>query len=54
MNVARLLYIGGKVLGYTEREVFSMTLRKFYLIYNEYLDYNGLKKKNEELNLDLF
>lgn len=29
-----------------------MTLRKFYLIYNEYLDYNGLRKKNEELNLD--
>ena len=21
-----------------------MTLRKFYLIYNEYLDYNGLRK----------
>ena len=29
-----------------------MTLRKFYLIYNEYLDYNGLRKKDEELNLD--
>ena len=25
-----------------------MTLRKFYLIYNEYLDFNGLKKKDEE------
>nr|DAY96804.1 MAG TPA: hypothetical protein [Caudoviricetes sp.] len=29
-----------------------MTLRKFYLIYNEYLDYNGLRKKDEKLNLD--
>lgn len=31
-----------------------MTLRKFYLIYNEYAEFNGLKKKEEELNLDLF
>ena len=30
-----------------------MTLRKFYLIYNEYLDFNGLKKKGEELNENL-
>lgn len=36
------------------KEVFGMTLRKFYLIYNEYLDFNGLKKKDEELNLDSF
>ena len=52
MNVARLLYIGCKVLNYRENEVFRMTLRKFYLIYNEYLEYNGLKKKDEELDLD--
>ena len=31
-----------------------MTLRKFYLIYDQYLEFNGLKKKDEELNLDLF
>ena len=37
---------------YQEKEVIGMTLRKFYLIYNEYLDYNGLRKKDEELNLD--
>ena len=43
-----------KVLGYTENDVFSMTLRKFYLIYDQYLEFNGLKKKDEELNLDLF
>ena len=52
INVARLLYVGCKVLNYSEKEVFGMTLRKFYLIYNEYLDYNGLRKKDEELNLD--
>lgn len=53
MNIARLLYIGCKVLNYSEDEVFGMTLRKFYLIYDEYLKYNNLKKK-ETLNLDLF
>lgn len=30
-----------------------MTLRKFYLIYNEHLELNGLKKK-KELDLDMF
>lgn len=50
MNIARLLYIGGKILHYTEAEIFKMTLRKFYLIYNEHLELNGLKKK--ELDLD--
>ena len=53
MNVARLLYVGGKILNYSEAELFRMTLRKFYLIYNEYLELNGLKKK-EELDLDMF
>lgn len=51
--MARLLYVGSKILHYSEEEIFRMTLRKFYLIYNEYLEVNGLKKK-EELNLDLF
>ena len=53
MNVARLLYVGGKILNYTEDEVFRMTLRKFYLIYNEYLELNGKKKESSNL-LDLF
>lgn len=52
MNVARLLYIGCKVLNYREDEIFKMTLRKFYLIYNEHLVMNGLKKK--KLDLDTF
>ena len=45
MNVARLLYVGSKILNYTEDEVFRMTLRKFYLIYNEYQELNGKKKR---------
>ncbi len=53
MNVARLLYVGSKILNYAEDEVFRMTLRKFYLIYNEYLELNGKKKENSSL-LDLF
>jgi len=46
-----LLYLGGKVLCHSEDEIFAMTLRKFYLIYDEYLELNGLKKK-EGLDLD--
>lgn len=45
MNVARLLYIGSKILNYTESEVFSMTPRKFFLLYDQYLELNGMKKR---------
>lgn len=45
MNVARLLYIGATKLGYTEGELFRMTPRKFFRIYDEFLEMNGLKKK---------
>lgn len=54
MNIARLLYVGGKILNYSENEVFRMTLRKFYMIYNEYLELNGIKKKENESLLDMF
>ncbi len=54
MNVARILYIGCKVLNYAEEEVFRMTLRKFYLLYDEHLEVNGLKKKESESLLDAF
>ena len=47
MNIARLLYVGAMKMGYTERELFWMTPRKFCLIYDEYLDLNGLKKPDE-------
>lgn len=45
MNVARLLYIGSMKLGYSEDELFCMTPRKFFRIYDEYLEINGLKEK---------
>jgi len=49
VNVARLLYIGGHILNYSEQELFRMTLRKFYLLYDAYLEYNGKKKKESNL-----
>ncbi|MDO5346556.1 MAG: hypothetical protein Q4E91_12535 [Lachnospiraceae bacterium] len=49
VNIARLLYIGCSILGYTEEEVFNMTMRKFYLIYDQYL-YAKRIKKHEDIN----
>lgn len=45
MNVARLIYIGSMKLGYTETEIFRMTPRKFFLIYNEFLEMKGIKRE---------
>lgn len=45
MNIARLLYIGTTKLGYTETEVFRMTPKKFFLIFDEFEDINGFNKK---------
>lgn len=33
------------VLKYSEEEMFRMTPRKFFLMYDEYLELHGLKKK---------
>jgi hypothetical protein len=44
LNIARLLHIGTTKLGYSEAEVFSMTPKKFFALYEEYLDINGVKK----------
>ena len=52
MNITRLLYVGNRVLGYTEEEIFRMTPRKFYLLYDEHLYYHGKKKRGEDSMLD--
>lgn len=52
MNLARLIYIGTKKLGYTEAEVFAMTPRKFFKIYEEYLILNGIKKEKQTPSID--
>ena len=44
MNVARLILIGTTKLGYTEQQIFDMTPRKFFLLYDEYLAVSGIKK----------
>lgn len=45
-----MLYIGTRVLGYPEGEVFRMTLRKFFLLYNEHLEMSGLKKREATID----
>ena len=50
LNVVRMVYLGMRALGYQEREAFQMTPRKFFLLYNEYLEMNGLKKR--EMTID--
>jgi hypothetical protein len=37
-------------LGYSEKEVFIMTPRKFFLMYDQYLEMHGLKEK--EVSID--
>lgn len=49
MNIARLLYIGSKLLGFLEEQVLAMTPRKFFLIYDEHLFMNGYKKDSGSL-----
>ena len=41
-----------KKLGYTEEEVFRMTPRKLFLIYDQYLIVAGLKKDGDEYAID--
>ena len=40
LNVARLIYIG-KAMGYPEKEIWKMTIRKLLLLYIEHLKENG-------------
>lgn len=39
--VARCLFIGKTLLGYSEKEVWHMTLRKLTLLYTEYQKHHG-------------
>lgn len=53
MNVARMLYVGSMKLGYTEEELFRMTPRKFFRIFNEFLEINGIHKRKKKIcNID--
>jgi hypothetical protein len=48
--LARCLYIGKTVLGYTEKEVWRMTLRKLMLLFTEHQKYTGNYKEPETLD----
>ena len=43
--VARCLFIGKTLLGYPEKEVWRMTLRKLMLLYTEYQKEHGTYQK---------
>ena len=45
--VARYLYIGTTVLGYTERDVWKMPLNKLTALYTEHLKETGQYKRPE-------
>jgi hypothetical protein len=42
-----MIYIGMTQLKYSEREVLNMTPRKFFLIYSEYLEMNGIARERD-------
>lgn len=50
LNIARLLYIGSKKLGYSEQEVFSMTPKKFFKLFDEYIDSTGAKRPESSID----
>ena len=50
VNVARLLFIGKTLLGYSESEAWSMTPRKLILLYQEYQKEHGQYEKPETLD----
>ncbi len=43
--VARCLYVGVTLLGFTEPQVWRMTPKKLYLLYIEHLKENGTYKE---------
>lgn len=37
-------------MNFRQEEVMEMTLRKFFLLYNEHLELNGLKEKEDSID----
>lgn len=52
MNVARDVYRGMRYLGCSKRDMLYMTPKEFYCLWTEYLDDNGLKKKDKVADID--
>ena len=52
MDIARIIYRGMTKLNYSEKEVLYMTPRKFFLMFDAYLEDNGLKKADKVPSID--
>ena len=50
LNVARCIFIGKTLLGYSEREVWHMTVRKLILLYDEYKKEHGQYQKESTID----
>ena len=44
LDVAQLLIIATSKMGYSEEEIFNMTPKKFFTLFEKYLELNGKKK----------
>ena len=40
-------------LGFTEEQVMAMTVRKFFMLFDEYQYMNGLKKEGDDEQINL-
>lgn len=47
IDVALWLFRGVTLLGYTEKEVFRMSIRKLNALFEKYCEWNGLKTKEK-------
>lgn len=52
IDVEWWVYFGTVVLGYSEQEVWKMTLGKIGTLYREHLKYRGVLKEDKEVNID--
>lgn len=48
LDVAQLILMATTKMGYSEEEVFAMTPRKFFLLFDKFLSLNGNKKTEEK------
>ena len=52
LDVAQLLIIATSKMGYSEEEIFNMTPKKFFTLFEKYLELNG-KKKDTRAAIDM-
>lgn len=52
LDIAQLLIIATSKMGYSEEEIFNMTPKKFFTLFEKYLELNG-KKKDTRAAIDM-